>query len=421
MRTLVSGGMALIAVTYGMARFGYGLFLPRFAAEFAMSPAAAGTIQAGSFLAYCVAAVLAWRMAAAPRTVVLLAGATACLGSLGVALAPTTGVFILGVVVAGAGAGFASPGMVTLIGRNLPTSRQESAQTITNSGSGAGVVAAGLLFLLTAAQWRLGWLLIAVLAAGATAVVLGADRGRPAAGRGISGTGRKPVGAEAPAPRFPLHSTDPAPLRATDVATLRAADLAPLLRPVGAALLAGASSAGIWTFGRTILADSRPEAETYSVAAWMVLGAFGILGGAAGRAVRAWGLRAAWTAFALAMGAGTALLALAPAVMAAAYAAMALFGLGYTALTGVLIVWAVRAVPARAAEGTVVLYVALAVGQALGAAGLGLLHGGGPTAILAAAAVLGALSVLPAQHRSRGRGTGDRKGRSESASVSQPR
>lgn len=361
MRAMVVSGMALIAATYGLARFGYGLFLPRFTETFQMGSATAGFIQAGSFLLFCLAAVLALRLASRPRLVVVCAGATAALGSMGVAAAPNVVVLAVSVVLAGAGAGFATPGLVTFMERNIAPARQESAQTVVNAGTGAGIVVAGILMLLTTGQWRLGWVAIAALVAAAAVATLRADR---AAGR---------------------------------PSQVRARDLAPLAWPIAAAVLAGASSAAIWTFGRTVMATSRPGQETYSIIAWMVLGAFGVLGATAGRIVQVWSLLTAWNLTSLAMAGATIVLGLAPGTSFSAYSSVALFGASYTALCGVLIIWAVRTVPDRAAEGTAALFIALAIGQALGSATLGALFDHvSPVLAFTVAGILGILAVLPA-------------------------
>jgi uncharacterized MFS-type transporter YbfB len=47
--------MSLIAVTYGLARFAYGLFVPELRTEFGLDGATAGAIAASSYVAYCVA------------------------------------------------------------------------------------------------------------------------------------------------------------------------------------------------------------------------------------------------------------------------------------------------------------------------------------------------------------------------------
>jgi len=50
---------AVIAVTYGLVRFGYGLYLPIFTARFGLPAAVAGGLAAGSFAAYRAVALLA--------------------------------------------------------------------------------------------------------------------------------------------------------------------------------------------------------------------------------------------------------------------------------------------------------------------------------------------------------------------------
>ena len=56
---LVAPGLALIAVTYGLARFAYGLFLPEMRGAFGLSPSLLGAIGAGSYIAYGGAIVVA--------------------------------------------------------------------------------------------------------------------------------------------------------------------------------------------------------------------------------------------------------------------------------------------------------------------------------------------------------------------------
>ncbi|WP_324649913.1 MFS transporter [Georgenia sp. H159] len=362
--------MALIAATYGLARFGYGLFLPQLSEAFGLAPAVSGAVQAGSFLSYCLAALLASRLGSRPRLVVLLAGATAAVGSVGVAAAPGAAVLAVSVVVAGAGAGFATPGLVSLVARNVAPARQETAQTVVNAGTGAGIVVAGLILFLTLGQWRLGWLAIAAITALATAASLRADR----------------------APRTSRAAAE-RPRVGRD-------DLGRLARPLAAAVLAGASSAAVWTFGRSVMAASG-GGDDGSIVAWMVLGGCGVLGAVAGPLVQAWSLRVAWVVTTGAMTVPTVVLGLVPSGPPA-FVAVAVFGASYTAMSGILIVWAVRVLPDRAAGGTVVLFIALALGQAAGSAALGALLGAasaGPT--FAVAGLLGTVAVLTVLGRRR--------------------
>ncbi|MBD8063271.1 MFS transporter [Oceanitalea stevensii] len=357
MARVVLSGMALIAATYGLARFGYGLFLPRLEEAFTLGPAVSGTVQAGSFLAYCLCALTASRMGSRPRAVVAWAGVTACVGSLGVALAPSAVILALSVVVAGAGAGFATPGLVSVVERNVAPERQETAQTIVNAGTGAGIVLAGGMALVAGSQWRLAWVAIAAVSAVATVASLRADRAGGGERKRSSGVAR--------------------------------GELGQLARPLSAAVLAGCSSAAVWTFGRSLMAGSASDGG--SIAAWMVLGACGVLGAVAGPLVQTWDLRTAWALTCGAMAAATVTLGLVPSGVPAVVA-VGVFGATYTAMSGVLIVWAVRVLPRSSAAGTVVLFIALALGQAAGSVLVGALLGATSAAV--AFSVAGAVGVV---------------------------
>src|SRR5215210_2874800 len=52
---LVAPGLATIAVTYGLAWFAYGLFLPQMRESLDLSDSVLGLIGAGSYAGYCLA------------------------------------------------------------------------------------------------------------------------------------------------------------------------------------------------------------------------------------------------------------------------------------------------------------------------------------------------------------------------------
>lgn len=370
-RTLVAAGTGLIAVTYGMIRFGYGLHLPMMSAEFSLSSALAGAIAAGSFAAYCFAALIAQRVlvSTSPRPVLWGAAVVAATGSGLVALSWSAGALAVGVLVSGSAAGAASPALVTAVASTVPARWEARAQGIVNAGTGLGVLVGGLIVVVAPQAWRAAWVIAAVSAL-VTAVL--ADR----------------------ATRWPAqpHAAASGP----------SASLHPLVhvlrRPVIAAALAGVGSAAVWTFGRDLMATSGGLPERTTALLWCLLGAAAVLGAFSGDAVRRFGLRRAWIATALATSTGTALLAVAPSHVLLAAFAGALFGGAYTALSGVLIAWANALCPDAAGRGTAVLFIALTAGQALGAAASGAMISlvGGPGAFLAAAALLlCAAAVLP--------------------------
>ena len=367
--SLVAAGTGVIAVTYGLIRFGYGLHLPTFTAEFTLPATVAGGIAAGSFAGYCAAALLARRLITLghPRCALWTACALATAGALMTAAAWSAAGLAVGVVVAGSAAGVASPALVTAVASTVHAPTADRAQAVVNSGTGVGVVAGGLLAAALAGQWRLLWMGFAVAA---VSVTWWADRRTTwPIGPAVPGTGaHRPW-----------------------------ADLAALRPSLLAALLAGAGSAAVWTFGRDLLTTTGGMPTATTALLWSVLGGAGILGAFSGDLVHRLGPHPAWAATAVVMAAATAVLVVLPDLVPLAATALAAFGGSYVALSGVLIACAARVTPQRAAGSTAILFVALTTGQALGAAALGALADAtSPTASFLSAAALILLSTVAA-------------------------
>lgn len=60
--SLALTGFSLIAVSYGMARFAWGLMLPDVRLDIAFTPQLAGILSGCSFIAYCIAILVAPRL-----------------------------------------------------------------------------------------------------------------------------------------------------------------------------------------------------------------------------------------------------------------------------------------------------------------------------------------------------------------------
>lgn len=364
--------VALVAATYGLARFGYGLFLPSFSASFALTPTIAGLLSSGASVTYCVSAGLGFRYAPRhPRLTTGLAGLTATVGSGGIAVAQGTASFALAVLLAGMGAGFASPALVDLVRRNTVPARQDELQSVVNSGTGFGVVVAGALALVLGASWRAAWILIAVITFTAMVGVLRADTSH------IGGHG----GAVPP-------DEDPTGTGGSGVRGLG--------RPIAAAFVLGVGSAALWVHGRFLLEDVGGMAAATSATVWMALGA----GSAAAVLLAPWlarhSVRTTWCVTAGVTGAATGVFALVSASPALSLAAAGLFGLAYTAATSVLIIWASHTA-ANSAAGTSILFISLVLGQALGSTVIGALsESTGPVIAFITAGALCLLSSLGA-------------------------
>ena len=388
---LVAPGLALVAVTYGLARFAYGLFLPGMRTSFDLSPSLLGLIGAGSYLGYCVAIVLAllYTSRTGPRLMAVAAGATAVLGMAVVAGAPSAWVLALGVLVAGSSTGLASPPMGEAVARSVREGMQDRANALINCGTSVGVALSGPAALLVGGQWRIAWATfalagVAVLAWNAAVmprVAVAADRGaRGGLGSGEdastaaagSGNGRPSifylVGARVRARSMPIFV---------------------------AAFGLGFSSAVYWTFSRDLVVGAGDLGQTGSTLFWTILGVSGLAGGAAGDLVGRFGLATVMRGGLLAMTASIALLALAPDVLPLAYASAALFGSTYILLTGVVLVWSVGVFRERPSAGLGAAFLLIAVGQAAGSPVAGTLAGAtNPTTAFLSFAGVAALTAL---------------------------
>ena len=384
---LLIAGTGLIAATYGLVRLAYGLFLPDVQRDLGFDAAVAGAISSGASILYCVGAVVGFVVGTRrPRGLVIAAGLSAIIGAVGMAASGSALVFAMFAIGASAGAGLASPGLVTLVARNLHVARRDRGQSIVNAGTGPGLALAGALAIVLLPDWRLAWLLAAGVTALAVLGVLLFDRGENAA--------------EEDAASAPAARPDRAPARRALPPARWFRDHAAV---IVAALLLGAGSAATWTFGRTLLLEAGMT-EGVSVGAWIALGIGGTAVIATARALSALTPRAAWVVTTIAVAASTAALALAPGSTGIAFAACAVFGWGYTAATGSLISWTSRLDADRASAGTALLFVTLVLGQAVGASALGSLvapFGMVTTFLVAAVIALAGAAVTAAGRRER--------------------
>jgi predicted MFS family arabinose efflux permease len=366
---VAAAGMLLIAATYGMARFGVGLFAPLLALQRPELTEVLGWAAAAQFTSYSLAALAAaWFVDRAPRVGLLFAGATAAVGCLGVAVTPSPAMFVVAVFIGGMGGGFASPALVPVIDAAVSPRTSATAQSLVNSGTAVGVIGAGLV-ASAAASVGSAWLLMG-LACAATAVAAW-----------YSARSRRDLGVTAHA------AAGPTPRPQVRRGTWRV-----LAIPGVAAVIAGAGSALIWTFGPLLLTEAGSVAPERAGWLWIALGLGGFLGVLTGALVQRLGIRGGWCFFAGALALASAGVAVSVATGSAwiAYASMAVFGAGYMSLSGALILWARNVWPTSAGAGTSMLFIALATGQALGSAGFGLAYQALPPVLLAtlAAALL---------------------------------
>lgn len=355
---LVAPGLAMIAVTYGLARFAYGLFLPEMRETLDLSDATLGFIGAGSYAGYCLAVLgaLVLTSRSGPRLMAVAAGSAAVVGMAAVAGAPTGWVLALGVLVAGSSSGLASPPMGEAVATAIPEGSQDRANALINSGTSVGVALSGPAALLAAEQWRAAWVTFALVGG---AVVAWNALAMP----------RKPVGDDRPEGAEGAARADvPGP----SVRYLVGPGSTPLF---AAAAGVGFASAAYWTFSRDLVVRFGDLSGTGSTVFWTVIGVSGLAGGLAGDLVRRFGLAGAFRASVLSMAAAIGLLAAAPGVQLWAYSSAALFGSAYIMLTGIILVWSVSVFRERPSAGLGAAFLLIAVGQVFGTVAAGALAG----------------------------------------------
>ena len=363
---LVPAGLAMIAVTYGLARFAYGLFLPELREAFGLDAAVLGLIGSGSYVGYCGAITISliYTSKVGPRFMVAAAGGTAVVGMSLIAAAPSTLFLAAGVLVAGISTGLVSPPMAEAVSRVFDGGRQDRANTLINSGTSVGVALSGPVALVAVDQWRLAW---AAFAALGLAVLVWNLYIIPAGNSNDGGESVEEVGGQGPAE--PATEQD---LPEITFGWLVGRRSLPLF---SASIGLGLASAAYWTFSRDLVVQAGDLGRIGSTTFWVVLGVSGLLGGAAGDLVARFGLSLVLRAALLAMALSIGMLAAAPGRVFIAYPSAALFGATYIMLTGTLLVWSVKVFRDRPSAGLGAAFLLISAGQILGSYFAGVLAG----------------------------------------------
>jgi len=366
-------GFSLIAVTYGMARFSWGLMLPSISADIPFSPQQAGLLSACSFVAYCLtiltAAALADRYGA--RLTALLAALSAASGLLLLACASSPLLLATGLFVAGLSSGLASPALAAAVSNRIAAADQPRINTLINAGTSAGIILTVVILSVLPGGWRAACLLFALLSLACLLPVM----------RVLS-----------------VHAAG----RAARVSRwYQRLYRRAMRRLMGIALISGLVSAAWWSFGSALLRQHvGVDAETARLL-WLVAGGAGIVGAATGPVAARIGLNAVYRLSLCGMALPLLVLAFSHGESAGLLIAVACCGAGYVTLSGVLLVWGAQATAEEPATGVGILFCMLAVGQVAGSLLFGQLYAslGAITALtLFALSALLLLFITPSQN-----------------------
>jgi predicted MFS family arabinose efflux permease len=358
-------GTAMIAVTFGLARYGYGLLLPDMKAEVGIGPSTAGLISSLGYVSYLVAnsAVVPLTSRRGARVAVAGAAASAAVGMAVIAVAGSVWAVLLGVTIAGAAAGMAFPPYADIVDRHVDAPRRAVVWSTISSGTGWGVALAGPVAILAGDHWRLAWASFVVIAVIA----------------GVAATRLAPARADAPLRRPQLSPSW---------------FFCPLSRPLLlSAVLVGAGSSVWWVFSVDAMQHAGMAATSTRVV-YAVCGAACLLGSLSGFAFERLGLRGSYLGSAVLLAVSLGLLGAATADLLAALVAATLFGAFYAAVVAAHGVWSARVFEQHPAAGLAAVSTALTIGTLIGPTLAGVvIDRSGHALALVGAAVISALAL----------------------------
>jgi predicted MFS family arabinose efflux permease len=336
----VLAGAAFIAVTFGLARYSFGLFVPAIERDLGLNSATIGGIASLAFLAYLLSSVSSGLLTPrfGPHLPTLLGGGCAAGGMALIGLASGPWLLGLGLMLAGASPGWAYPPMPGVAETILPRDRRERALTWINAGTSFGVLLSGPLALWAGANWRMAWLLFAGLALLAVGWYW----------RQLPAVPPQQVAHVS----MPLHwrwFTPPQVVRLLIVA-----------------VITGVTSAVFWTFAVDVQVKAGSLSPAMSTTFWVVVGVTGILGGQAGLLLERYGLPLVLRGTVWLLTAALACLGLFPSNWLIGLASGVFFGIGFILMTGILAVWSVRLFPAKPSVGLGTALLLTGSGQVVG-------------------------------------------------------
>jgi predicted MFS family arabinose efflux permease len=331
-------GVALVATTFGLARYGYGLLVPEMRRSFGLDATTVGLLASGAYVTYLAATVASISLVArhGPRRVAILAGLLAAAGMAIIGRASSVPVLALGIVVAGASSGLAFPPFADFAAEHLDPGRRGGALAAISSGTGWGVALAAPVAIVAGRDWRAAWLAFAAIA---LAVSLTARLLLPEAKDAIRG-GQTP------------H---------LDVRWFLCPRSRPLLL---SAFLVGLSASVYWTFGPDAVQSA--QGATMAHLLFVVVGIASIGGAFANHVLRRLGTARGFRLCGALLACSLALIIAGASRAPLAIASGVAFGITYNLVVAIQVIWSDEVFASRPSAGLAATMLMFALGQILG-------------------------------------------------------
>ncbi|UOQ49355.1 MFS transporter [Gracilibacillus caseinilyticus] len=365
-KKLIIVGLPMIAVTYGLSRFSYGLMLPYINETMMMEQSTSGVISSLSYIAYCLAIVSAMVFSnkVTPKSVLVIAGLSAIIGLGVISISPNPVVLGTGIFIAGLSTGFSSPPYADIVSTKVETRLQNQTNSWINAGTSIGTAFTGVIAIMMTNSWRETYFIYTCIAI----LVLFANY-----------------------KALPKHHTTE---RENKIGFSKREwrRAVPLIL---AACLIGISCSAYWTFSKDFMLHAENVPTYIGKWLWGIIGIAGLLGGTAGVFIDKFGLMHAFKLSVLALSTSSLLLGMYPSSPVTGFLSPALFGSSYIFITGVLIVWGISVFNTNPSFGLGLPFLILALGQAIGSIFSGVIADlFGYHTLFVGAGVIGYLSLL---------------------------
>ena len=362
-------GASLIAISYGLARFAFGLFVPPIRTELGLAPDLIGVIGAlpliSFVLATLVAPLAAIRLGA--RNTAVIAGG---FGAVGLALiSQASGAVSLGIGVFACGicTGLMMPALTAAMQVLVDRSVHGRVSSVMNAGTSIGVAIAVPAILFMAGIWRFAYMGFAVLA------VIGIF----AAWYVIPSVSRV----------TPSNAAPPPPISALQWWRLFRLSLF--------AFVMGFISSAYWIFAPDLAVNLGGLSSSETGWLWLAVGAAGLGGAVVADLADRNNPPITQALMLMMLAASLALLAASPGELVFAAFSGLVFGMAYMSLTGLYLMTGIRLLPGRLSMGPVLPFMAISLGQAAGSPIVGMLvNSFGYSEGFAAFSVIGILVAL---------------------------